>query len=102
MSKFNQAYNKIIKEEVDPYSQESVEARFNQRLELAKAAGVQFLKHLFAIGDDTWDKALPQKFSENLVDDIVKDSIGENMMADDIKKHFVRVIDDVAPPQDSM
>lgn len=102
MNKFNQAYNKIIKEEVDPYSQESVEARFNQRLELAKAAGVQFLKHLFAIGDDTWDKALPQKFSENLVDDIVKDSIGENMMADDIKKHFVRVIDDVAPPQDSM
>lgn len=100
--KFNTAFNKIIKESADPHSQESVEARFNQRLELAKAAGVQFLKHLFAIGDDTWYKALPQKFSENLVDDIVKDSIGENMMADDIKKHFVRVIDDVAPPQDSM
>lgn len=102
MNKFNQAYNKIIKEEVDPYSQESVEARFNQRRELAKAAGVQFLKHLFDIGGDTWEKSLPQGFSENLVNDIVRDSIGENMMARDIKAHFVRVIDDVAPPQDSM
>tara|TARA_R110000868_G_scaffold103681_8_gene285359 strand:+ start:1245 stop:1580 length:336 start_codon:yes stop_codon:yes gene_type:complete len=101
-----EAYSKIYKqpvnEEVDPYSQEAVESRFNQRLELAKAAGVQFLKYLFAIGEDTWDKALPEGFSENLVNDIVSNSIGENMMARDIKAHFVRVIDDVAPAQDSM
>jgi hypothetical protein len=99
---YSKVYKQPVNEEVDPYSQEAVEARFNQRLELAKVAGAQFLKHLFAIGEDTWDKALPENFSENLVNDIVSNSIGDNMMARDIKAHFVRVIDDVAPAQDSM
>ena len=97
---YSKVYNQPVTEEVDPYSQEAVEARFNQRLELAKAAGAQFLKHLFSIGNDTWDKALPEGFSKSLVNDIVSNSIGENMMANDIKAHLVRVIDDVAPASD--
>lgn len=113
MRTLQEAYKKVIEEsckkaevplkeaeEMDPHSQEAVQARFNKRVELARAAGIEFFKQLFNLGNDTWDKALPEGFSENFVTDVINNSIGENMMARDIKAHFVRVIDDVAPAAD--